>query len=161
MHGYREDLCSLILKCAQLFQTWVFIAHWLLARAQDGLEVYDQTTGKTARYETFVPRSEAPYSKLACDKLQTGWISSESDEEIADSGSLSGSEDPDCNLLSSSYIDDDDRFADTVWQVKLFSMFVWYWWPLDASHLSSGVCDILITGKVGYAVAPHIFVHLF
>lgn len=100
---------------------------------EDGLEVYDPTAGRTVRYETFVPRSEAPYSKSVYDKLQMDWISSESDdsEEITDSGSLLGSEDPDCNLPSRSYIDDDDRFADTV------------------CHLSSGVCDILITGKTG------------
>ena len=135
MHGYREDLYLLILKCARYFKHLCLLIH---TKNQDGLEVYDPTTGKTVRYETFVPRSKAPYSKSACDKLQTGWISSESDE-ISDPGSLSDSENPDLNLPSSSYIDDDDEFADTVRWVRWFSIFIcidsqrqppfqWYLW---------------------------------
>ena len=52
----------------------------MLTRVQDGLEVPDQTTGKTAWYETPVPRNQAPYVKLplVCDKLQKVGISSES-----------------------------------------------------------------------------------
>ncbi|KAF8813497.1 hypothetical protein BYT27DRAFT_7335105 [Phlegmacium glaucopus] len=117
-------------SCDDILNAWL-PRGLLFTHLEDGLEVYDPTTGKTARYETFVPRSEAPYSKSACDKLKTVWISSESDEEIADSGSLHSSEDPDRNLPSNSYIDDDERYVDTV------------------CHLSSGVCDILITGKTG------------
>lgn len=72
--------------------------------------MYDPVTCRTARYETFNPRSVAPYSKSACDKMETPWIyDAPSDSGTGDSGSDLGADPLDLN------IDDDDEFEDTVW----------------------------------------------
>ncbi|KAF8963146.1 hypothetical protein BDZ97DRAFT_1051779 [Flammula alnicola] len=97
----------------------------------DAVEVYDPLTGRTARYETVIPRSAALYSKT--EKLSRSWICDESDGVIADNVPelASGLGNPDISIGPSLSIDDDDEYCDTV------------------SHLSSGVSDILITGKTG------------
>ena len=56
MHGCRKELFLLISKCVRVRHSkHIYFAFWLLARAQDCLEVYGNTTGKTALYETFFP----------------------------------------------------------------------------------------------------------
>jgi hypothetical protein len=97
------------------------VSHW-----QDAIEVFDPTTGCHLRYETFFPNRPAPYSKLACEKLQTSWITVENKGEIADDSPDSGAMAPE----DVPYIDDDDEFEDVV------------------EHQSSGVSDILVTGMV-------------
>ncbi|CAA7267463.1 unnamed protein product [Cyclocybe aegerita] len=113
---------------------------------EDALEVFDPNTGHTARYDTFIPRSTAPYSKPAMAKVAESktWIS---EGEIAENpirsvfGSTGNPDScppsPSTTAAALSFsIDNDDEFVDTV------------------SHLSSGVSDILITGKTGERYAP-------
>ncbi|KAF9460340.1 hypothetical protein BDZ94DRAFT_1284000 [Collybia nuda] len=111
-----------------------FLNTWLprgttVKHTNDAIQLYDPVTCRTARYETFNPRSTAHYSKSACDKMETPWISDSLSETI--SGSEYGSdldfENPDSTMV---YIDDDDEYEDVV------------------HYRSSGICDILITGKV-------------
>jgi len=99
---------------------------------QDSLEVYDPSTGHTARYETVIPGNAALYSSTsASEKLSRSWISDASDEEIAGLRTVeSGFSNQEISLDSTSTIDNDE-YCDTV------------------SHRSSGISDILITGKVG------------
>lgn len=81
------------------------------------------------RYYTYHPDSASPYSKEACAKLQTvqsTWVSDDI-EEPAEAGSvIEGA--LEAGAVTS--IDDDEEYEDTV------------------EHLSSGIKDILITGKV-------------
>jgi len=91
---------------------------------EDAIEVFDPTSKCHVRYETFFPNRPAPYSKSACEKLQTSWII-EDEEEIADDRSDYGAMAPE----KVPYIDDDDEFEDVV------------------VHQSSGVSDILLTGE--------------
>jgi hypothetical protein len=71
-----------------------------------------------------------PYSKTACDKLQTPWISGSIIEDSSDDESEEGAKE----AGQVTPIDDDDKYEDTV------------------HHLSTGVKDILVTGKVNRAV---------
>jgi len=96
----------------------------VVTNLEDAIEVFDPTTGCRARYETFFPNRPAPYSKSACEKLQTSWITVGDEEEIADDSSDSGA----MEAEEVPYIDDDDEFEDVV------------------AHRSSGVSDILVTG---------------
>ncbi|TFK33451.1 hypothetical protein BDQ12DRAFT_738768 [Crucibulum laeve] len=103
---------------------------------EDAIEALDPASERRTRYETFLPRSVAPYSKAACEKLErleTRWISDDSDEEIAEdiSGVELGSANPDANFPDASYINDDDEYADMV------------------LHRDSGISDILVTGETG------------
>ncbi|KIK03002.1 hypothetical protein K443DRAFT_131626 [Laccaria amethystina LaAM-08-1] len=105
-----------------------FLNAWLpqgitVTHLEDAIEVQDPRISQTSRYETDM----APYSKSACEKLQTPWISDSPDEEIAEVPKA----DHDIDVDLSTNIDDDDVYADTV------------------SHHSSGVVDILITGETG------------
>jgi hypothetical protein len=67
-----------------------------------------------------------PYSKAVCDKLRTSWIPGTIIEDNSDDESEEGAKE--AELVT--YVDDDDEYEDTV------------------DHLSTGVKDILITGKV-------------
>ncbi|KAJ3516509.1 hypothetical protein NLJ89_g1083 [Agrocybe chaxingu] len=116
--------------------------------SQDAVEVLDPNTGHTARYDTFIPRSTAPYSKPAMAKVAEAqtWISggeiAENSNPIRSVFGSTGNPDscppsPSTTAAALSFsIDNDDEFVDTV------------------SHLSSGVSDILITGKTGERYAP-------
>jgi len=95
----------------------------IVRHVEDALEVFDPATECTVRYETFFPDRPAPYSKRACERLQTSWTTVEG-EEIADGS-------PDIGAVSAEEvpcIDDDDEFEDVV------------------MHQSSGVSDVLVTG---------------
>jgi len=96
----------------------------LYVRRQDAIEVQDPVTGRNTRYETFFPNNSSPYSKAARDRLQGSWIPvGNGDEHVGYGGALPAEE------VTS--IDNDDEWEDT------------------AEHHSSGVRDILVTGKVG------------
>ncbi|KAF8622009.1 hypothetical protein AX15_007363 [Amanita polypyramis BW_CC] len=103
---------------------------YTIEQAEDAIVVCDPNTEQSARYETFISGDPAHYSRQACEKLKKHWISAaaaaaDGAEEI-DNNSASGVIDP-----SSSYIDNDDEYADYV------------------DHLSSGVTDILVSGETG------------
>ncbi|PFH46019.1 hypothetical protein AMATHDRAFT_156930 [Amanita thiersii Skay4041] len=105
---------------------------YTIQHLEDAIEVFDPYTGRTARYETFIPRDPAHYSKQACEKVKMDWISGV-DEEIsgnegvpAAAAAIFDKVDP-----NSSYIDNDDEYADNV------------------EYQSSGVSDILVTGETG------------
>jgi hypothetical protein len=87
--------------------------------------VFDSSSGRRIRYETFCPKGPAPYSKTACEKLRTSWISIDEQEEIAEKAADTGSV-----TDSAQYIDNDDEWSDVV------------------EFRSSGVVDILLTGEV-------------
>ncbi|KAF7977139.1 hypothetical protein HWV62_4543 [Athelia sp. TMB] len=103
-----------------------------IRHVQDGIIAINPVTGRQTRYETFVPGTEsAPYSAAAMAKLQCKWIgtSGRADDDNdgtrayeAHSGAL-----PADQVMP---IHDDELWEDTV------------------NHLSSGVNDIIITGKV-------------
>ena len=59
MHGCCE-LCSLISKCVR-YSKHIYFVYWLFTRAQDCLEVYSQTTGKTAGRKL---SSQVPVARL-------------------------------------------------------------------------------------------------
>lgn len=96
--------------------------------SQDGVEVH--VGDSRTRYYTYHPGRALPYSKEGCSKLQMvepTWTSDDLKEEsdMAESvteGALEAGDVPN--------IDDDDEYENTV------------------EHLSSGIKDILITGKV-------------
>ncbi|KDR78686.1 hypothetical protein GALMADRAFT_244185 [Galerina marginata CBS 339.88] len=100
---------------------------------EDSLEVYDPNTGHTAIYETVISGNAALYSSTsASEKLSRSWISDASDGEIAGLRTVeSGFSNQEIRLDSTSTIDDDDEYCDTV------------------SHRSTGISDILITGRTG------------
>jgi hypothetical protein len=87
--------------------------------------VFDPSSGRRIRYETYCPNGPAPYSKTACEKLRTSWISIDEQEEIAEKAADTGSV-----TDSAQYIDNDDEWSDVV------------------EFRSSGVADILLTGEV-------------
>ena len=87
--------------------------------------MFDPSSGRRIRYETFCPNGPAPYSKAACEKLRTSWISIDEHEEIAEKAADTGSV-----TDSAQYIDNDDEWSDVV------------------EFRSSGVADILLTGEV-------------
>lgn len=98
--------------------------------------VYNPITGRHTRYETFVPGRPSPYSAAATAKLQAPWVGSEAaeSEDRGENMSITPTErQSDGSALPADQvipIDDDDEWEDTV------------------EHLSTGVRDILITGKV-------------
>lgn len=101
----------------------------LILYLKDGILAFNPLTGRQTRYETFVPGRPAPYSAAAMAKLQCKWISAEDQSDDDDDMSA----EPYGGALRADQvipIDDDDVWEDTV------------------KHLSSGVNDILITGKV-------------
>lgn len=107
----------------------------IFRQREDALEVYDPTTGKTTRYENAYSR-DATFSKPSSEKPSGPWISGEESdgaiaETLAPRESVFDAENPDNSLGPTPSIDDDDVYEDTV------------------SYLSSGVADILITGKTG------------
>ena len=108
---------------------------FIIPFAQDAVEIQHPATGQSTRYETFLPNRPLPYSRAACEKLQTPWISgndSEDDvEDSSDGGAL-----PAEQVTS---FDNDDEWEDTV------------------EHLSTGVGDILVTGKV--CELPHLSIY--
>ncbi|RDB25822.1 hypothetical protein Hypma_006293 [Hypsizygus marmoreus] len=85
---------------------------------KDAIQIFNPNTGFSARYETFIPGSKAAF-----EDLDAPWIPQEEEEDNFGDNSNPNA-DP-----SSSYIDDDDEWVDTV------------------SHKSSEICDILITGE--------------
>ncbi|KAF8896693.1 hypothetical protein BD779DRAFT_1497292 [Infundibulicybe gibba] len=95
---------------------------------EDAIEVFDPNTNHTVRYETFLPQGPVSYSKVGCEKLEQPWISGDCDGEVSQDDT-----NPDLgpqNLGASvTYIDNDEEYHDTV------------------CHRSSGVSDIIITGK--------------
>jgi hypothetical protein len=98
----------------------------------------------------FHPSSEAPCSKLACDKLQMDWIWVPVAQWIRRG---------DCRLRIQIEISRSVRISTTTTDLLTqsgkyndFQFLIWYWWE---SYLSSGVRDILITGKVSYPAAFH------
>jgi len=98
-----------------------------LQNLDEAIEVFDPTSGRHIRYETYHPDGAAPYSKAACEKLRTPTIDIVDDqEEIADDyPSHPGSVTEDDYLVNG----DDDEWSD---------------------HMSlqcSGVADILVTGE--------------
>lgn len=86
-------------------------------------------TGQNVRYETIYPNKPSVYSKEVCDRIQTPWLSGEDSEDEVEEDLDGGA------VLAEQVtsIDDEDR-VDSV------------------DHLSSGVRDILITGKVSVVV---------
>jgi hypothetical protein len=103
--------------------------------AQDAVEIQHPATGQSTRYETFLPNRPLPYSRAACEKLQTPWISgNDSEDEVEDSSD--GGALPAEQVTS---FDNDDEWEDTV------------------EHLSTGVGDILVTGKV--CELPHLSIY--
>ncbi|KAF8903700.1 hypothetical protein CPB84DRAFT_1961070 [Gymnopilus junonius] len=101
------------------------------SHSEDAVEAYDPTTGHTTRYETVIPGKAALYSSMsASEKLSKAWISRASDGEIADDCATSPVSPSEIGPDSDT-VDDDDEYYDTM------------------SQLSSGVSDILITGKTG------------
>ena len=140
MHGYLKESRSLISKLVLYF---IFGFEALTCVIQDAIEVQDPRISQTFRYETFIPGSMAPYSKSACEKLQTPWISDPPDEEIADVPKA----DDDLDVDLSTNIDDDDVYTDTVrWVNTAVRRYLSH--DSGISHHSSGVVDILITGEV-------------
>lgn len=100
--------------------------------SQDAVEIRDPVTGRNTRYETMFPDKPAPYSKAACGKLQTPLISANGSDNRGDNVECEsdGGALPAEQVTS---IDNDDDWEDTV------------------EHVSSGVRDILVTGKVSAA----------
>jgi hypothetical protein len=90
----------------------------LFSHNQEAVEVFDPTSGRHIRYETFY-RRPVPYSKAVCE---TSWISFDDREEIAEDSPDSGS--------VAQHIDNDTEWSDVV------------------EHRTSGVADILVTGEV-------------
>jgi hypothetical protein len=105
--------------------------------------VFDPTTDEYIRYETFFPERDGHYSRSACERLQTALhdeemsadddhhhhLCSRSGSELETDGGDEGTSD--CggiDIVTS--IDDDDEWED------------------ETTYISSGVCDILITGEV-------------
>lgn len=101
---------------------------------QDGVEV--RLGDWRTRYYTYHPDRALPYSREGCSKLQTvesDWITDdlEEDSDMAESvtvGALEAGDVPN--------IDDDNEYEDTV------------------EYLTSGIRDILITGKVSELPEP-------
>ena len=69
LNAWLPRVVFIHLKVRPIFLNIFTLLNWLLARAQDCLEVYGQTTGKFARYETFIPVAPHARSKSAFDKL--------------------------------------------------------------------------------------------
>jgi hypothetical protein len=122
-------------RAISLSGTWRFV-HALLPTdlsltiylflCQDAIEIHHPGTGQNTRYETIFPKKSLPYSKAVCDKLQTPWISeNDSEDDIKDDSD--GGAMPAEQVTS---IDNDDEWEDTV------------------EHLSTGIRDVLVTGKV-------------
>jgi hypothetical protein len=92
---------------------------------EDAIEIHHPDTGQNTRYETIFPKKSLPYSKAVCDKLQTPWVSeNDSEDDVKDDSD--GGAMPAEQVTS---IDNDDEWEDTV------------------EHLSTGIRDILVTGK--------------
>jgi hypothetical protein len=107
--------------------TFTYLVHIIYySLCQDAVEIQYPATGQSTRYETFSPNRPSPYSRAACEKLQMLWISGNDSEDDVEDSSDGGA------LLAEQVtsIDNDDEWEDTV------------------EHLSSGVGDILVTGKV-------------
>lgn len=113
---------------------------------QEAIEVYDPHTGRTARYATVIPRTAALYGS---EKPLRSWISDESDGVIAESVRESEPSSTSANRPSSSSPVENDEYYDTVRQVQSVHFEVPFLITYAFnSHLSSGVSDIIITGKV-------------
>jgi hypothetical protein len=102
---------------------------YLLHCKQEAIEVFDPTSGRHIRYETFDPNRPAPYSKAACEKLETSWISKADREEIAESPVDHGSV-----AQHAQDTDSDGEWVDTV------------------EYRSSGIADIIVTGEVSVTI---------
>jgi hypothetical protein len=102
---------------------------------QEAIEVFDPTSGRSIRYETYFPDRPVPYSKAAHEKLRTSSIVVGDQEEIADDCLNPGSV-----IREDFYIDDDDDFSDVM------------------EYQCSGVADILVTGEVRTSDFHGIFV---
>lgn len=63
--------------------------------SQDGLEIYDPSTGKNTWYETYHPNRRSPYSTRACERLPNGSDREWSRQEVSDSVMQEDSEDAD------------------------------------------------------------------
>lgn len=104
---------------------------------QEAIEVFDPTSGRHIRYETFDPNRPAPYSRAACEKLET-WIS------IGDRGEIAECPvDPVSVAQDEQESDSDSEWSDTV------------------EHRFTGVADILITGEVGVTIRYSSLVSFF
>ncbi|KIM85033.1 hypothetical protein PILCRDRAFT_817871 [Piloderma croceum F 1598] len=92
---------------------------------EGAIEIQDPVTGRNIRYETFLPNRPLSYSKAACDKLRNSCIPVGDVEEHVGRPSDEGA----MPAEHVTPIHDDDAWEDTV------------------EHTSSGVKDILVTGK--------------
>lgn len=112
---------------------------------QEAIVVFDPTTDEHIRYETFFPDREGRYSRSACERLQVASEDGEmSDDEDHHTCSRSGSG-AESEL---EIVDDHDRGrADNV-GIDTQTSDDDDEWEDETTHISSGVCDILITGEV-------------
>ncbi|KAF8224160.1 hypothetical protein L208DRAFT_1425867 [Tricholoma matsutake] len=103
----------------------------LVKYLEDAIEVFDPDTGMNAHYDTFRARGDIKqHSESAYGRIRNVWCS-EVPDTTTGGGSNSDSSDGTSWYSGMASIDDDDEYEDVV------------------SHLSSGVCDIIITGETG------------
>ena len=120
MHGSREELCSLISKSVRYSKHLLCL---LITCTSSGLPWgLWPDYWQNCPIRNFHPSDKAPQliRSWRVDKLQMDWIW----VSVNPTRRLP-IQDPDCNLPSSPYIDDDDRSG----KYNDFQSLIWYWWP--------------------------------
>jgi hypothetical protein len=89
--------------------------------SQEAIVIFDPNTGNTTRYETYFPDRSEHYSQAACERLRAF------EEEMSEEEYTTPNSSSEMDMRTS--IDSDD-------------------WEDETVNVSSGVRDVLLTGKV-------------
>ena len=148
VHGCREELCPHISKCV-CYCIHIYFTYWLLARAQECLEVYDQTTGKLP-YTKFPSQWQGSLFEVGV-LIISKWIGFEC--QWIRRG--------DCRLRIQIVISRTVRTSTTTTRLTSTMIFN-LWFGIDGQrklplHWRSWHNDILMTGQVNYPAVYHTF----